>query len=225
MEEYPLKQEQERIPETLYRGITLKVDDFEQADFSSTLKPGSDEIDADGNRVVSDGNEYGVYMSSNPNMVKTAYYGRSKEIVKTEQFVRNWSNGNEVCVHLPSVGIFFEIKTENLNVRKPKISRELQGVANNGFEGAEYIADEIPLSNFKITELCLSDEVYDKKAIFYKINTEEDYEKAKKDILSRYQEKRSKTIRFRDEIANLSKEQRGNPRIVNPIYENIFQGN
>ncbi len=48
MEELPLKQEQEKIPETLYRGITLKVDDFEQADFSSTLKPGSDEIDAEG---------------------------------------------------------------------------------------------------------------------------------------------------------------------------------
>ncbi len=223
MEELPLKQEQEKIPETLYRGITLKVDDFEQADFSSTLKPGSDEIDAEGNRIVSDGNEYGVYMSSNPRMVKTAYYGKSKEFIKTEQFLRSWPRGNEIYLPLPSVGIFFEIQTEGLDVREPKFKKALEGIANNGFEGKEYVVDEIPPSNFRITELCLSAEVYDKEAIIYKIDTEQDYENAKKDILGRHQEKKSQAMRFRDEIANLPKEQRRNPRIVNSIYENIFK--
>jgi len=225
MEELPLKQEQDNIPETLYRGITLKVDDFEKADFSTTLKPGSDEIDEDGNRVVSDGNEYGVYMSTNPRMVKTAYYGKSKEGIKTESFLRSWSWGNETYIPLPSVGILFEIKTEGLDVREPQFKKTLKGVANNGFEGKEYVVEEIPTSNFKVKELCLSSEVYDKEAIIYKIETEKDFENAKKDILTRYKEKKSQMLRFRDEIANLPKEQRRNPRIVGSIYENILKDN
>ena len=225
MEELTLKQEQEKIPEILYRGITFKVDDFEQADFSTSLKPGSDEIDEDGNRVVSDGNEYGVYMSTNPRMVKTAFYGKSKESIKTELFQRSWSWGNERHLPLPSVGIFFEIKTEGLDVREPKFKKSLKGVANNGFEGKEYIVEEIPTSNFKVKELCLSSEVYDKEAVVYKIETEQDFENAKRDILARYKEKKSQMLRFRDEIANLPKEQRRNPRIVGSIYENILKGN
>lgn len=225
MGEHKFEQEKEVIPEILYRGITLRVEDFEQADFSTTLKAGSDEIDEDGKRVVSDGNEYGVYMSSNPSMVKTAYYGRSKEGIITEPFLRNWSRGNERYLPLPSVGIFFEIKTEGLDIREPQFKETLKGVANNGFKGKEYIVEEIPTSNFRITELCLSSEVYDKKAVVYKIGTKEDFENAKKDILVRYNEKKSQMLRFRDEIANLPKEQRHDQRVVTSLYENILKGN
>lgn len=210
------------VPEILYRGITLKVEDFEQDNFSTTLKAGSDEIDAKGTHVVSDGNEYGVYMSSNPQMVKTAYYGRSKESLLTEPFVKDLSLGTERSLNLPSVGVFFEIKTEGLEVRKPNMTQQLLGVANNGFVGAEYIADEIPSSNYKIKELCLSEGVYDKKATVYPIETKEDYENAKQDILKRYNDIKAKRLRFRDEIASLTNDQRYNHRIVSKIYENIF---
>lgn len=222
MEELPNKYEIEKIPETLYRGITLKVEDFENIEFTSSLTPGSEKIDEFGDRVVSDGNEYGVYMSSNPRMVKTAYYGRSLESIQSLPFVRNFSNGFERIIPLPSVGIFFEISTQNLNVRKPKITSQLNGVRNNGFEGDEYIAEKIPPSNYKISEICLSSDPYDKDALKFKIFSDTDYANAKKNIISKFNDIKTKSIQFVDEINKLSKEERSNPRLVNSIYMKYF---
>src|SRR6185369_6233412 len=57
-------------PDTLHRGVKLPYDEFSPDALSSDLLPGSDGVDENGNRVVLDGNEYGVYMSTNPQVAR-----------------------------------------------------------------------------------------------------------------------------------------------------------
>lgn len=217
------EENQEQIPETLYRGITLKVDDFLKADLlNSPIYPGSDEIDKDGKRVVSDGNPYGVYMSDNRLMVATNYYGKSKESIQVPACRLDYGNLVVRTINMPSVGILFEISTNGLDVRKPEVSNVLKGVYNNGWEGDEYIVDEIPITNFQIRELCLSSEVYDRNKVTYKIQNPQDYELAKLDIKKRYGEYLKKVMEYKASLENLSDQERNNPRIVKPIFERVF---
>ncbi|MCX6763165.1 MAG: hypothetical protein NTZ97_00295 [Candidatus Moranbacteria bacterium] len=107
---------------------------------------------------VNDGNELGVYMSTNKNMVDYAY--------SEDGSVKN--NHIETPVHLdeygqrmkyiklPSCGVIIEVDTANLPIRKPEITSYLQGVYNNGAVGDEWIADKIPPSDYKVMQLILN---------------------------------------------------------------------
>lgn len=218
--DYEIGIEEEKTPEILYRAINLTVDDFLNYDPSLPLRPGTEVIDVEGNKTVVDGNEYGVYMSSNPNMVKSAYYKGSRDSVKTEQFSMNRP---EYGISLPSVGIFFEINTRDLAVRIPKIAPNLQGLYNNGWVGNEYIANEIPPSNFKIRELSLStSKVNYKEAKIYPINSEKDYITAREDISKIYRDLKSKAEKFRDVISKLTINERMNATKMSKLYDEIF---
>jgi hypothetical protein len=46
-------------------------------------------------------------------------------------------------------------KTEGLDLRQPFITRNLQGVYNNGFQGKEFIADRIPAKHVEVAGLRL----------------------------------------------------------------------
>lgn len=223
MAENEIGNEKEKTPEILYRGINLKVEDFLNFDTSLPLRPGTHLIDADGNHTVGDGNEYGVYMSGKPAMVKCGYYKGSRESIKTEQFS---INRPEDDIRLPSVGIFFEINTRNLAVRIPKITPSLMGHYNNGFGGNEYIANEIPSSNFKIRELSLSNsQVYDPDSKVYPINSEKDYIDAKKDILARYLDLRVKAEIFKYAISKLSIQDRSDSSKMRKLHDEIYGKN
>ena len=61
-------------PEILYRGIVLDFDKIKNWNFDADIDLPKDFIyDENGNKLVVDGNEYGIYMSDNVQMPIEAY--------------------------------------------------------------------------------------------------------------------------------------------------------
>lgn len=136
----------ENKPSVLYRG--LKVDynslqnfKFSDVDLTVNYAP---IIDQYGRKTVTDGNEYGVYMSDNLSMVTSAYGDLHHDGIA---IYNNLSIHNERII-IPSVAVIYQINTDGLNVRKPFISEQLKGHYNNGFQGDEWIADIVPANNY-----------------------------------------------------------------------------
>ncbi len=139
----------------LYRGIRLTAPEVTEAFFGQTLVPGSEGLDADGNPVVADGNELGVYMSDNKQMVLDVY-GRPRAglaVPNSPLFCRYPNNPRPV--EYPLVGVICAITTEGLAVREPRITNALLGVYNNGYAGKEWIADSVPPTHYRPTQLVL----------------------------------------------------------------------
>lgn len=108
-------------------------------------------INEEGQETSHDGNEYGIYMTDNPYMVEAAYgnpEGRGRPINSKIRF-----DMQTETVDIPAIGITYRIDTNGLDIRRPWISRLLQGVYNNGFEGDEWIADKVPSSNYTIEKI------------------------------------------------------------------------
>lgn len=140
-------------PSILYRGIILPYDQLENFDLSKAdlVVPYEPIIDENGNKVVLDGNEYGVYMTDNKTMVENVYgnlHGDGKPI---QNDITIGSDKKRILI--PSVGISYEINTQGIDVRKPQITSALRGHYNNGFQGDEWIADKIPASNYQVSRI------------------------------------------------------------------------
>ena len=146
-------------PTTLYRGIVINDDQLKTAPyFGTNLTPFHPaKTDANGHKTIGDGNEYGVYMSDNLTMVECAYgkvrkyHGRP-----LAPNMRISINGDPAPVTYPSIGVIYAVSTDGMNVREPWMCKAMSGHANNGFEGKEWLADEIPASNYTITKFTLS---------------------------------------------------------------------
>ena len=136
-------------PSNLYRGITIPSSEFQPSFLTGDLTPGSRVEQPNGVLTVSDGNEYGVYMSTNEDMVKRAYADprHGKQIPGFEKLSYGYSRD---VIQEPSIGIMYKVDSSDLQVRKPRITRSLQGVYNNGFIGDEWIADIVPASHISI---------------------------------------------------------------------------
>ena len=137
----------ENKPSVLYR---LKVDynslqnfEFSGVDLKVNYAP---IIDQYGRKTVTDGNEYGVYMSDNLSMVTSAYGDLHHDGIPIHN---NLSIYNE-RIMIPSIAVIYQINTDGLDVRKPFISDQLKGHYNNGFQGDEWIADIIPANNYAL---------------------------------------------------------------------------
>jgi len=141
-------------PLHLYRGVKLPADALTEDIFNADLTPGSGPIiDEHGRATVADGNEYGVYMTDNPNMVDSVYANPRHGDALPGSPSFNWRHSSQSRVEIPRVGVTHQIDTNGLAVRKPFITGGLQGVYNNGFEGDEWIADRVPAGNHRVTKL------------------------------------------------------------------------
>lgn len=142
----------EQIPDTLYRGYKIRYKKLPNFHLSGVdLKVNyAPLINENGEKTVTDGNEYGVYMSDNLEMVKIAYGDTKMARENIEPMVRI-NNGTYLeQLSLPAIAIIYEINTDGLDVRKPKISQVWKGHYNNGFEGNEYITEEIPADHYQV---------------------------------------------------------------------------
>lgn len=138
----------ENKPSVLYRGIKVNYNSLQNFEFSGVdLKVNyAPIIDQYGRKTVTDGNEYGVYMSDNLHMVTSAYGDLHHDGLP---IYNNLSIYNE-RIMIPSVAVIYQISTEGLDVRKPFISDQLKGHYNNGFQGDEWITDFVPADNYTL---------------------------------------------------------------------------
>lgn len=135
-------------PNVLYRGIKVDYNSLQNFEFSGVdLKINYPPIiDQYGRKTVTDGNEYGVYMSDNLSMVTSAYGDLHHDGIPIHN---NLSIYNE-RIMIPSVAVIYRINTNGLDVRKPFIVDYLKEHYNNGFQGDEWIADIVPASNYEL---------------------------------------------------------------------------
>ncbi len=144
-------------PEILYRGIHLSYDELKNFNFDDDLVvPYQPIINENGQETVLDGNEYGVYMTDNLQMVKDVYgnaHGPGTNLYPNFNF-----NGHQIAI--ADVGIVYEINTDNLDIHKPRITSLLSSVYNNGFKGDEWITQSpIPFNNFRILRIIIGEDV------------------------------------------------------------------
>lgn len=138
----------ESKPSVLYRGLKVDYRSLQNFEFSGVdLKVNyAPIIDQYGRKTVIDGNEYGVYMTDNLNMVTSAYGNLHHDGIPIHN---NLLIFNE-RIMIPSVAVIYQINTVGLNVRKPFISDQLKGHYNNGFSGNEWITDVVPADNYQL---------------------------------------------------------------------------
>ncbi len=144
----------DQIPKTLYRGYNIKYKKLPNFHLSGVdLKVNyAPIINENGEKTVTDGNEYGVYMSDNLDMVKSAY-GNTKMARENVEPLVSINNGTYLeQMMLPVISIIYEINPDGLAVRKPKIAPIWQGHYNNGFRGDEYITDKIPADHYQVIQ-------------------------------------------------------------------------
>lgn len=138
----------ENKPSVLYRGLKVDYNSLQNFKFSGVdlTVNYAPIIDQYGRKTVTDGNEYGVYMSDNLSMVTSAYGNLHHDGIPIHN---NLSINNERII-IPSVAVIYQINTDGLNVRKPFISDQLKGLYNNGYQGDEWIADIVPANNYAL---------------------------------------------------------------------------
>lgn len=147
----------ENKPSVLYRGIKVNYNSLQNFKFSGVdLKVNyAPIIDQYGRKTVTDGNEYGVYMSDNLHMVTSAYGELHHDGLP---IYNNLSIYNE-RIMIPSVAVIYQISTEGLDVRKHFISDQLKGHYNNGFQGDEWITDFVPADNYTLYRVRIGSDI------------------------------------------------------------------
>lgn len=145
-------------PDILYRGRRIRYErlqnfKFTGVDLRVTYPPIIDEY---GRKTVTDGNEYGVYMSDNLSMVQQAY-GKSHNdgtIIHKNLEIYNRT------IMIPAVAIIYKIDTKGLDIREPFITSYLKrGHYNNGMVGTEWIADVIPANNYSLNRVRIGEDI------------------------------------------------------------------
>jgi len=147
-------------PKFLYRGVIvneamMKTKPVFGIDLTPPNPPRYNEK---GQKTVGDGNEYGLYMTDNRNMATEAY-GCVKMSNGTPLNKNIQITERRIEVAIPAVGIVYKISTDNLDIRKPWITNHLRAHYNNGYEGDEWIADKIPLSNYEIDKVVIGEDI------------------------------------------------------------------
>ena len=148
-------------PEILYRGVKITYDMLKDFKFYDTTlyPPNPYQIDENGRKVVADGNEYGLYMTTNKNMVLGAYAKVSPfDGTVIDKDITIGINPKE-DIRIPAVGIVYSINTKNIDIRKPFIKPSLQGHYNNGFEGEEWITDKINKNDYQIIDIKIGKDI------------------------------------------------------------------
>jgi hypothetical protein len=197
----PIKEAGEagEAPPKLYRAITIKPEELSIQRLRQMLVPGRP--NQEDPTKINDGNELGVYMSTNKDMVESGYSaGGSNTLIQTPAYLDGGMYHH--FVELPGVGVVYEIDSKGLEARRPQIASHLEGVYNNGFEGDEWIANEVPGESYKVKILTLSRHANDPQAIKIPIedDSDESLQQAIDVIQSKYNELRTNALSFRDEL-------------------------
>lgn len=200
-------------PDTLYRAFTVNPENLSLDMLQKPLVPGSQAVD-DPTRI-GDGNEKGVYMSTNQGMVEKVYAcGSNDNFLKTPRFVRR--GGQEVGVVLPTCGLVLEIDTVDLDIREPRMIPALIGHYNNGYEGYEWIADEVPPEHYKLLKLVLSTHPNDKDKVTIDVTdaTAEELHEAINKVRSEYEIRRNEALEYKKFLESLTGAERMNDFIL-----------
>ncbi|MFZ3301359.1 MAG: hypothetical protein WA152_01445 [Microgenomates group bacterium] len=198
-------------PDTLYRAFTVNPEDLSLGMFNKPLIPGSQDVE-DSTRI-GDGNELGVYMSTNLTMVEKVYASKGRvenAFVKTP---RHYKDGGQVTgIDLPVCGLVIEVDTKKLEIREPKILPKWMGHYNNGFEGSEWIADEVPADNYKILKLVLSTHPNDSEKITIDVSDFNDEQKleAINSIQAEFRRKKEEALEYKAFLENVDSSVRMN---------------
>lgn len=212
-------------PEKLYRGITINPADLSIDRLREILVPGN--LNEEDPTKIGDGNELGVYMSTNPRVAEWAYGrgGAGMSYIDVPEY--NSSRGLKKSIQLPSCGILYEIDTNGLNIRPPEITSHLQGVYNNDFEGDEWIADEVPPEFYKVLQLSLSVHSNDQDKILIKVNgmADEDLQIAIDKIKEKFAKKKTEVIKFKQFLESLDEKQRKNNFLVERLWKKNLENN
>lgn len=211
-------------PEKLYRGITINPEELTVEKLRQTLVPGT--VNSDDPTKINDGNELGVYMSTNVTMVARAYArgGMGMRRIETPKYMDRGAVANKI--DLPSCGVVFEIDTHNLDIREPEITQVLQGVYNNGFIGEEWIADTVPPESVRVCKLILAEHANDANAVVVEVadNSDEALQAAIDSIKEEYGRRKIAAERFREQIEQLTERERLNQFKIDRIRRQIQGG-
>ena len=194
--EFTPKNEVNNKPDVLWRGFTIDPDKLNIEMFNQPLIPGT--VSKDDPTKISDGNELGVYMSTNRNMVESSNYAhRSLGLfIEAPKYNDKGSVTDRIC--LPQCGVVVKVNTEDLNIRQSQITSQLRIGYNNGHLGDEYIADQIPSKNYQVVKLFLSLSANDstKLAIDIPNNDPESLKTAIKEIKKEFNSRRQDAEKF-----------------------------
>ena len=147
----------ENKPSILYRGIKVDYNSLQNFEFTGVdlIVNYAPIIDKYGRKTVGDGNEYGVYMSDNLEMVNSAYGNLHHDGIP----IHNFLSIEYKRIMIPSVAVIYQINTNGLDIRKPFISDQLRGHYNNGAQGNEWIADVVPANNYKLYRVRIGEDI------------------------------------------------------------------
>ena len=157
----------DKIPKILYRGIRFDHENYPGYQFTQDIPlPDKYIIDQEGRKCVTDGNEYGIYMSTNREMAANYAMPTVYDTSPIGQGI--YVGESRMQPGLPAIGVLTEIDTEGLSIKEPYISPTLAGHYNNGYQGKEYISTEpVPFNNISYSEVTVGpDMLYD--AVTYK---------------------------------------------------------
>ena len=209
-------------PEYLYRGMCIRYDELKDFVFSGIDMelPYDPYIDSQGKEMVRDGNEYGIYMSDNPKVAEYAYGNATNNPDGTyiEPRISIGNRGTEF-IKIPAIGVCYKISTQGLDIRKPWISSDLQGVYNNGLKGDEWITDIIPAENYEIMSVQIGkDLLHDEQYI--DLN---DIENIKEKTTQILEQRKVRLEIFAQEMSKIPEQQRkefglGHLEILKEIY-------
>ena len=205
-----ITKESPQKPEKLFRAFTVHPEELSLEKLREGLVPGN--VNKDDPTKIGDGNELGVYMSTNPAMVESAYAagGYSIEGSAIEVPRHNSANGSTNIIRLPMCGVVYEIDTADLAIRKPEITPALQGVHNNGFEGDEWIADKVPADNCTVKKLILSEYANDRNRMEVDVSglDDEKFQTAIELVKEKFAKKKAEALKFKEFLESLPEKER-----------------
>jgi len=139
--------------------------------------------------------------------------------------VPKYHDGRTMVNHitLPSCGIMVEIDTDGLEIRPPKIRSSLDGVYNNGFEGDEWIADEISPKHYRPIKLILSRWANDNQTFRLVIDDQspEGLQTAIDVIKEEFARRQASAEEYKQFLESMSDVERKNPYLIRKRWKKI----
>lgn len=217
-------------PKFLYRGVSISAEKFQNLEIHNDIVPvAPPQQNDEGKDIVADGNEYGIYMTTNHTMAKDVYGNThtsgsiyNPECLFVDQYTR------QQRIRYPQVGIVYEIDTQNLAIKKPWISTQLEGHYNNGYGGEEWITTTnesvpnhiIPKESYHITNVVVGDDILNKQ-INLDISTLSD-EQIKAQVVDIIEKRKTGYELFLEQVHTYPQTQRRKIESKMPIYKRLF---
>ena len=223
-------------PEVLYRGVVVDGKKFADLGVFGDIKPIYEpKKNEEGRDIVTDGNEYGIYMTTNYLMTKSSY-GNPQSMGSAYD--------NEVCyvdglsrqqkrVYYPQVGVIYEIDATKIEIKQPWIRPELEGHYNNGFAGEEWITKTtdtppfnehiIPRAAYKVSNLTIgADMLHDLETIEVAGLSDDKLQKTVLDIMSKRKEGYDLFLSF---VKKVPENKRHTIATKMPLFKKLFNVN